>query len=85
MTAAEMATHLARRADEVVHAALTERLGAKNWDPHDVARRVRVEAEPGGETFYLDGEPLLWLGKPDIKFDDRTGTISCDREWRKLP
>ena len=84
-TATGMAAHLARRADEVIHSALSERLGTKNWDPQDVAGRVRVEAEPDGETFYLDGEPLLWLSKPNLSHCDTSGTISCDREWRMLP
>lgn len=84
-TAAQMAAHLAARADKVIHGALSERLGTGNWDPHEVARRVRVEAAPDGDTFYLDDEPFLWLGAPNLKHDAASGTISADREWRKLP
>jgi hypothetical protein len=27
---------------------------------------------------------LLWLGKPVLKHDESTGTITSDREWRML-
>lgn len=76
------AEHLARRYDDVIERALTQALGREDWTPEEIAPRVHLTASPGGDTFTLDGVPLVWIGP--LKLQQKGGHIMAEREWRML-
>lgn len=82
----QIASTIARRADEEVRKVLNERLGYSDWTPAEIAHRVTLIAvEDGSGTYVLDGTPILWMGPVRLTHNEwGPGVISVDREWRQL-
>lgn len=82
----QIAMTIARRADEVVRKALSERLGYSDWTHEEIEHRVVFLAEKNGAgTYLLDGKPVLWLGPVRFNLvEDGVALLSVDREWKTL-
>lgn len=82
----QIASIIARRADEEVRKVLNERLGHSDWTPAEIAHRVTFAANPDGSgTYVLDGTPFLWMGPVRLSHNEwGPGVISVNREWKQL-
>lgn len=62
---------MARNLNELVIQALGRATGTFEPNPYSYLNRMSKNDNRDGTTVYLDGSPILWVGRPSIPFDAR--------------
>lgn len=55
--------------------AVSRVTGVPDCNPYDFLKRMSKNDNHEGSTVYLDGVPILWVGKPQSSFEDYTVTV----------
>lgn len=62
---------IARNLNELVIQALSRATGTFDPNPYSYLNRMSKNDNRDGTTVYLDGSPILWVGRPSVPFDAR--------------